>query len=337
MKLSIGSRRWHRMALALLGCAPVIGLTALAAPRSQRIVTLYDGSRNTGTPDTQGFLYLARPQTPPLMAVQSFADGLATLNTSAQRGDSAGWFGRADRMPVLDRLAGFTVTFTLRLDAEDHTGSDKNGDGIGDRAGLSIIVLTADVLGIELAFWPGEIWAQEEGAAEPPPPGNTLFTHAEGAAWDTTSALTSYDLRIRGESYALFSAGRPVLGGRLRDYRAFGQFPYTSRNFLFIGDDTTSASATVVLSQLAILVPDNGEGGTPTATPTAVPLATVTATATEVPTATPPATATAATTATAGASATVTAEPTAEATATPDGGGTVALEALYLPLLGGGR
>jgi hypothetical protein len=331
MQGRIGSRRWRRWALALLGCAPAIGLSALAAPRGQRVAMLYDGSRNTGTPDTQGFLYLARPQTPPLMAAQSFDDGVATLNTSAQRGDSAGWFGRGDRMPVLDRQAGFTVTFTARLDAEDHTGSDKNGDGIGDRAGLSVIVLTSDVLGIELAFWPGEVWAQEDGAAEPPPPGNTLFTHAEGAHWDAGAALTPYDLRIQGDGYALSSAGAPILAGRLRDYRAFGGFPYTSRNFLFLGDDTTSASATAALSRVAILLPDNGEGGTPTWTPTAIPIATVAATATAFPTATLAATLTAT------ASATATAEPTTEASVTPDGGGTVALEALYLPLLRGGR
>ena len=89
--MKTGTRRWQlrRLAMALLGCVPALGLTVRAAPHAERRVTLYDGSLNTGTPDTQGFLYLARPQTPPLMAVQSFADGLAMLNTSAQRGDSA--------------------------------------------------------------------------------------------------------------------------------------------------------------------------------------------------------------------------------------------------------
>ena len=64
--MKTGTRRWQlrRLALALLGCVPAIGLTVRAAPRAERRVTLYDGSLNTGTPDTQGFLYLARPQTP---------------------------------------------------------------------------------------------------------------------------------------------------------------------------------------------------------------------------------------------------------------------------------
>lgn len=267
-----------RWCLALLvGIIALLPLTVratAAAPRT-RTVVLYDGSLQPGTPDTQGFSYLARPKTGPLLARQSFADGVTTLTTTLQTGDSAGYFARTERLPPLDRAAGYSVRFTVQLTAEDHAGSDKNGDGISDRAGFSIIALSSDTRGIELGFWGNEVWAQADGASEPPPNSNTLFTHAEGATFDTMARLTTYELHIMGDAYTLSSGELAILSGPLRDYRAFGQFPYIVPNFLFLGDDTTSASATIRLANVAVIVPGDA--------PTAVPSATATPTATATP------------------------------------------------------
>ncbi|HEY3230532.1 MAG TPA: hypothetical protein VGJ87_15015, partial [Roseiflexaceae bacterium] len=101
-----------------------------------------------------------------------------------------------------------------------------------------------------LGFWSDHIWAQE-GGAEP-----NLFTHAEDAPFTTTTGLISYTLAIHGGTYALAANGAPILSGNLRDYSAFAGpiDPYETPNFIFLGDDTTSARAKIRLAALAVTV-----------------------------------------------------------------------------------
>jgi hypothetical protein len=136
--------------------------------------------------------------------------------------------------PVLDRSAGYSVSFDLRLLSETHASND--------RAGLSIIVLGHDLQGIELGFWTNEIWAQS----------GPTFTHAEGAAFNTTAKITTYDLNISGSTYTLLADSVPVLTNTLRDYSAFG-FPYTTSNWIFLGDDTSSARGSFEVSRIAFV------------------------------------------------------------------------------------
>lgn len=211
-------------------------------------LVLYDAALG-GTPDAQGRLvYRASPDA---VATQAFVDGATLLDTSARTADAAGYFVNPRDLPPLDRASGYALSFSVQIVSEEHGASDKNGDGVGDRAGFSVLVLSADKQGIELGFWTDQIWAQEDGAAEPP--AGTLFTHAEHAPYDTT-ALTSYRLAIQGDEYILSSAGRVILRGRLRDYTAFeGPVnPYRTPNFIFLGDDTGSAQAIVRLSYVAL-------------------------------------------------------------------------------------
>ncbi|NER37213.1 MAG: DUF4347 domain-containing protein [Oscillatoria sp. SIO1A7] len=214
--------------------------------------SLYDG---TGTPDSQDFFYLAANPfsfSPPngIAATQTGQN----LNTTAQTDDYAGYFGNPAAIPLLDRNVGYTVSFTAQVVSENHAGSDKNGDGQEDRAGFSAIVLSNDLKGIELGFWTDRIWAQEEGAAEPPPNTNTLFTQAESAAFNTTTGLIPYDLTVLGNTYTLSSGGTTILTGNLRDYSNFTGLlnPYSIPNFLFLGDDTPSADAEINLSSVSI-------------------------------------------------------------------------------------
>jgi hypothetical protein len=292
---------------AILPLALLAGLAVLPGiPAAAATTTLYDGALGT-TPDAQGFLYLANPF-PPQSAAQSFANGATTL-TSLTNSDKAGYFARSGQMPTLDRAAGYTVRFTAQVAAEAHASRN--------RAGFSVIVLSSDMRGVELGFWEDQIWAQDDGA--------NLFRHAEGATFDTTTALTTYDLTIAGDSYTLTSGGT-ILSGALRDYSAFG-WPYNTPNFVFLGDDTSSAGAQARLALVAVetgLPPTATATPTPTRTPTGTATPTTTATATSTSTVTTTATATPTATGTATATPTTTATlsstpgstPTATATAT---------------------
>lgn len=203
-------------------------------------VVLYNGALGT-TPDVQGaLLYLPQNlEDPPVETTQSWANNFTTLDTLTKTTDLAGYFTNT---VTLDRQTGFTLNFTTQVVSETHLNQD--------RAGLSVIALSNDKLGIELGFWPNRVWAQE-GGAEP-----NLFTQAEGVTLDTT-AVTTYTLFIHGSRYTLNANGNLILSGPLRDYTAFdGIFdPYETPNFIFFGDDTSSASVRWRFGSASLLVP----------------------------------------------------------------------------------
>ena len=82
-----------------------------------------------------------------------------------------------------------------------------------------------------------------------------------------------------GDTYTLTANAEPLLTGPLRDYSAFAGFPdpYETPNFLFLGDNTTSAQARVRLRFVSVtgtepVVPANtGEISVPTASSTPQP------------------------------------------------------------------
>ena len=206
-------------------------------------VKVFDGSQKT-TPDAQGWLYITDPLPPPLgpgsCATQS-ANGDGThLNTNCNIRHSAGYFSQVPPlshplMPELDRAVGFTISFEIEILSESHNNKD--------RAGFSIIVITHDLKGIQLAFWEDEIWAQAD---------DPLFTHGEGGDFETTSGLMLYRLALLGEEYFLSADGLTILTGRLRDYTSFGK-PYDIADFVFFGDDTSSASASIKVASVTHL------------------------------------------------------------------------------------
>jgi hypothetical protein len=284
-------------------------------------ITLYDGSLG-GRPDEQGLFFV---NLPPGSASHTFASGLTTLDTTISNGIYAGYPMEPTTVitvPVMERTETYTLTFSVQIESEAHTSND--------RAGFSLIALSNDVKGIELGFWSNEIWAQHDDTT-----GN-LFTHAEGVSI-ATSALTTYTLMIITDTYTLAASGTPILTGPLRDYSNFvGPIdPYETPNFIFLGDDTTSAQASIKFRYLAVTVPQppqptststatstSGPSATPTNTPTQIPGATNTHTPTPTVTGTilPP---------------TVTATPThtPEATNTPTPTGMPDLELFYLPFI----
>jgi hypothetical protein len=249
------------LALLLLG-----GLAALPLAAATETTVLYDGSLGDGTqtPGDQGFTAVVREE-----AVLSAAAGVTTFDTTASNNLYSGFFGRG--VPTLDRTAGYTLSFTARVAQETHASND--------RAGFSIIVLSDDAIGLELAFWEDEIWAQHDVQT-----GGGYFLHGEGVFTDTTQRLTTYDLAIVGDTYTLWMDGTAILNGPLRDYTGYeGGIdpvidPYETPNFLFLGDDTSSAAAIVELSYVAITTntaAEPPENTAPSFTSTAAGTATV--------------------------------------------------------------
>lgn len=253
------------LATAVLALNPRNGVTASQLGRKTLI--LYEASAGA-VPESplMGFTDF-----PPGAAQPAYTESVTLLDTTVLGGDTyAGWVSSGSStpgFPILDRTTGFQVNITLQLERESHSNNN--------RAGFSIIVLAQDAMGIELSFWENEIWAQSDGLT------GGLFRHAEGTAFATTAGLTDYQITIIGDSYTLAAGGLPILTGPVRDYSAFDEFPdpYETPNFLFLGDDTTSAQARLHLSSLSVT---GSEPATPTiavtGTRTSSPLPTPTST-----------------------------------------------------------
>lgn len=213
-----------------------LGLGAIGVAHA---VVLYDASNLAlpqNSPWTWSLLGAGATVTGP-----SAGSTYSRLDSTAANAAQEGWTQIAPF--ALDNSAGYDVTFDVRVNQENHASND--------RAGLSLIVLGQDHKGIELSFWSNQIWAQAD---------SPLFTHAEGAAYDTTAAgsgvggLRHYVLHVAGGNYSLTAEGSTLFGGAIRDYSAFSGFPdpYETANFLWVGDDTTSAGASSDLSYYAV-------------------------------------------------------------------------------------
>ncbi|HMQ35220.1 MAG TPA: hypothetical protein PKD53_31165 [Chloroflexaceae bacterium] len=174
--------------------------------------------------------------------------GGTVLDTMGAAGDYAGFFTVPGSLPALSRTDGYTLTFTAQVFAETHE--------LDSRAGFTALVLGDDRKGIELAFWPDEVWAQNDGANDPTA-GQGLFTHGEGAPFDTTARPVTYSVAVRGDRYMLLADGDLLLEGPLRRYRpGLGENPlalsYYFGNAIFLGDNTSRAAARVLLTGAAL-------------------------------------------------------------------------------------
>ncbi len=188
------------------------------------------------TPALAGLLYdPASGQVPDAYTPNPWSYGQIVLSGSASRTVTGGLLqfdttsgslrsGWSSTGGTMDHTSGYALSFGLQVVSETHASND--------RAGFSVIALSSDLQGVELGFWGTEVWAQNVG-----------FTHGEGTSgFNPSSALISYELTIQGSSYTLAANSTPILTGSLRDYSTAG-FPYTTPNFVFIGDNTFSAAA----------------------------------------------------------------------------------------------
>ncbi|MBZ0214154.1 MAG: PEP-CTERM sorting domain-containing protein [Nitrospirae bacterium] len=244
----------HYARLLALGLGLGVGATGFA-----QIIPLYSGALNS-TPDAQGWLYQNLPAGTAVVTPPG-GSGYTTLNTSAAYLPYAGW---AAVTPFnLDPAVGFRVRFDFKVLAEDHGASTADHssppDGLADRAGLSFIILGSDKKGVELGVWTDEIWGQMD---------SPMFEHSqteERGFVDTTGAgtgmagLNRLDVTVIGGNYSVRFNDNLLYSAATKDYTPFvGAIdPYETPNFLFLGDDTTSASATFQFSYAEVeLVPE---------------------------------------------------------------------------------
>lgn len=227
--------------------AAVVGFTSNA--RAEYVI--YDGTFGTQM-SSQGWVYNADAGslfTLPTGTTRSAGANSQILNTTgnAPNSDRAGFFRAAFTSPIpvnaplpitLDRTLGYDIFFDLKLNSESHTSND--------RAGFSIIALGHDNQGIELGFWTDRIFAQNVG----------FGAHGEEQLFTTPTTMTRYHLNVSGSNYTLSAPGMTDLSGSLRNYSGFG-FPYDKPNFLFLGDDTTSAMADMQIGFVSV-VPEPG-------------------------------------------------------------------------------
>ena len=197
------------------------------------LVTLYDGN---GLPASQPWLTFAADTLDGWS--QSTVSGGVRLSTDLVTRSGYSNYNplptpslKNSNFPVLRRTSGFELLFRSALQMENHSSAN--------RAGYSVILLADDNRGIELGFWQSEIWAQ-----------NTDFTHAEGVSIDTT-VTRDYRLEVIGDQYRLFEGTNSLLSGNLRTYTNPG-IPYGLPNYVFLGDNTTSASATLLQGSIVL-------------------------------------------------------------------------------------
>ena len=201
-------------------------------------VTLYDDTLGT-TPGTQPWLLYADDSLlGPAPTVETLnANGVQFDTNMSVRGGYSSHLPlfnthKNSAFPTLDPANGFALDFELEVLSESHSSTD--------RAGFSVIMLGDDNRGVELGFWSNSIFAQEVG-----------FNAAESVAYATMGSETDYQLKIVGANYTLSANGTDILSGATRDYSGFG-VPYSLKNYLFLGDDTTSAEASVNLGNVTL-------------------------------------------------------------------------------------
>lgn len=228
------------MRLTLIAAALAVGTFSAAA--SATTDTLYEGALGS-TPDKQGWVYVSFPPSR-TRATQSLVDSRTVLDTTAAKSDMAGYFYR--RLPPaspLDRSVGFSLMFSLQILEEKHVNPN--------RAGFSLIVLSSDLKGVELAFWEDQIWAQSD---------RPLFVRGEGSRpFNTWSRMVDYTLAVQGDAYTLLANDEPILKGALKDYSVFAtppfDFVYRQPDFLFFGDNTGSAAARIAIAAIRVEAP----------------------------------------------------------------------------------
>jgi PEP-CTERM motif len=223
-------------------------------------VTLYDGTLG-GTPNSGSYLNFF--SIPTLPAPTFNGSNGVTLNTSFNEGIYAGYSnynasvvsnnvsigGLVNPLfPVLDSAAGYTLSFKMQINSQTNNGP--NGP---NRAGFSALILDNNKKGIEIGFRNSDIFAQPDASF------NSILPSEQKTGLGGVNGIlanpTTYDLTVLGNNYTLSTGGNTLISGLLRDYTsAQGAYApiYNTANFLFLGDDTISAGASVNIQNITL-------------------------------------------------------------------------------------
>ncbi len=220
--------------------ALTVGLALLMGAISANAVPLYQGLKTPNqTPDQQGWRYLKTP-------FRTAPSATATTNgTVLDSGISKNYAGYFIQPPFnLDRTRGYAISFNIKINSEAHTKDN--------RAGFSVIVISNQLstetqpYGLELGFWENKIFALNADASL-----------GENISFNNKDTVRHFVLHIKGGQYQLFErlASGPILQGSLRQYTGYTPpagfpNPYTTPNLVFMGDDTTSGTAKVTISNV---------------------------------------------------------------------------------------
>jgi hypothetical protein len=248
--------KWISLGSSLsLAIAGVIATGSIDRATAATIV-LYDGASFGGTPNNAPGSYLtfnsfdlSNPLGTP--GTQTASGGKTTLNTTSPESLYGGYSNynlsktlANSAFPVLDSNAGYTLSFTIKINSQTNTGD--NGP---TRAGFSVTTLDGNKQGIEIGFRNTDIFAQNSSF-------NAIDTAEQKTSFSSTLAnLSTYDLKVLGNSYTLSNGGNDLFSGLLRSYTTSSN-PLTAvygySNFLFFGDNTTSAGASVDIQKITL-------------------------------------------------------------------------------------
>ncbi len=245
--------------------AITIGITLLLTANKGMAgtITLYDGNSGV-TPNnytSSPWLTFASannvsPYTLSTQAVNS-SNKSTTLDSSSADSIYAGYSNYNlpilvnSSFPTLDRNAGYQLTFTVKINSQANDGT--NG---ANRSGFSVIALSSDKKGIEIGFRTSDIFSQADYKFQSI--GEQVTSSTVSNIATLLGNLTTYDLNISGNTYTLSSGTTTLLNGALRDYTsASGSYTgvYKIPNFIFLGDDTTSAQANIDLANVSLTTP----------------------------------------------------------------------------------
>jgi hypothetical protein len=243
--------------------AITIGLTLLLTANKSMAgsITLYDGNSGV-TPDQYNspspWLTFATTNLllPTVLGTQTVnsSNNSTTLNSNSANINTiyAGYsnynspttIGNSS-FPTLDRNAGYQLTFTVKINSQSNSSST--------RAGFSVIALSSDKQGIEIGFRNSDIFSQADSSF------NTIGEQVNNTKVPNIAtllgSLTTYNLAISGNNYTLTSGTTNLLSGAIRDYTTatnFGTDVYRTPNFIFLGDNTTSARASIDLANVSL-------------------------------------------------------------------------------------
>jgi len=209
---------------------------------SATVLTLYDDTQ-TNLPNNQQWLsYFATGS----VTTTATADG---VNMQTDNNAKAGFsnypalpFGfKNPAFPALDSNTGFTLSFSMQLNNEQHISNY--------RSGFNVILLDKNSQGVELGFWQDSIWSQSD---------SPLFqAKDEQVSFNTSNLLISYNLTLFDNNFFLAQDDNLLLTGDLKDYSAFsggplGSIPYSLSSYLFLGDNSSSALADVTLGRITL-------------------------------------------------------------------------------------